>query len=94
MRRHWPAVPLFLVLCHAFASAGLAAQESIAPPSLTLSAAVERALDRYPAVAAARSRLAEASETVGEIAASRGPLLKVNAQALGYDDPMLTSPIH
>lgn len=77
---------------------GLAAQETLTPPALpqplTLSAAVERALGRYPAVTAARSRLAEAAEATGEIAASRGPMLKLNAQALGYDDPMLTSPIH
>ncbi len=64
------------------------------PRPLTLSAAVERALGRYPAVTAARSRLAEATAATGEIAASRGPMLKLNAQALGYDDPMLTSPIH
>ncbi|MEO8195438.1 MAG: TolC family protein [Thermoanaerobaculia bacterium] len=77
----------------AFAAADAALADEAAPP-LTLSAAVERALGRYPAVAAARSRLAEATEAAGEIAASRGPMLKVNAQALGYDDPMLTSPIH
>lgn len=89
-------VPLASLL--AFLANVVAAQESPAsaalPQPLTLSAAVERALGRYPAVTAARSRLVEATEATGEVAASRGPMLKLNAQALGYDDPMLTSPIH
>ncbi len=62
--------------------------------SLALSAAVERALGRYPSVAAARSRVDEATATLGEAEASRGPLLRFGMSALQYDDPMITSPIH
>ena len=98
MRRLQPAVHVPLAVLLSLAAGPLAGQEAATPPPvtplLTLSEAVERALGRYPAVAAARSRLVEAAETTGEAAASRGPMLKLNAQALGYDDPMLTSPIH
>ena len=43
---------------------------------------------------AARVRVTEATEATGEVAASHGPIVKLNASALGYDDPMITSPIH
>ncbi|MDQ1349671.1 MAG: TolC family protein, partial [Acidobacteriota bacterium] len=85
-------VPLVTLL--GLSAAALGAQENSGPPPLTLSAAVERALGRYPAVTAARARVAEAAENTGEAQASRGPIVKLNASALGYDDPMITSPIH
>ena len=94
MRRPLAALRLALAVLSSLCAGALGAQEAAGPTPLTLSAALERALGRYPAVTAARARLAEAVETTGEIAASRGPMLKLNAQALGYDDPMLTSPIH
>jgi outer membrane protein TolC len=75
-------------------SGGSAAQEMASPAPLTLSAAVERALGGYPAVTAARARLAEAAAATAEAEVSRGPIVKLNAIALEYDDPMLTSPIH
>ncbi len=65
-----------------------------AEPQLTLAGAVETALGAYPSVAAARSRLAEAGETVAEARATQGPLVRATLSGLQYDDPMLTSPIH
>ena len=94
--RNMPRLLLTLLLTPTLvhASAAAPAPATSAEPPLTLSAAVERALGRYPAVTAARLRVAEATEATGEVAASRGPILKLNASALGYDDPMITSPIH
>lgn len=81
---------LVSALVGAVALPGAAAGEEL----LSLSAAVERALGRYPSVAAARSRVDEAAEALGEAEASRGPLLRFGLSALQYDDPMITSPIH
>ena len=64
------------------------------PATLTLADAVDRALGRYPAMAAARARAAEAAATTAEAEVSRGPIVKLNAVGLQYDDPMITSPIH
>jgi outer membrane protein TolC len=70
------------------------AAPATAPAPLTLAEAVERALGRYPAIAAARARAAEAAAATAEAAMSRGPIVKLNAVGLEYDDPMITSPIH
>lgn len=72
----------------------LGAQEAAGPLPLTLSTAVERALGRYPAVTAARARVDEAAAATAETRTSHGPMVKLGASALQYDDPMITSPIH
>ena len=94
MRSSLTALRVPLVTLLGLSAGALGAQENSGPPPLTLSAAVERALGRYPAVTAARARVTEAAEATGEAQASRGPIVKLNASALGYDDPMITSPIH
>jgi outer membrane protein TolC len=101
-RRSLRAVPFWerrapialIALTLALVSARPVPAATPAEPALTLSSAVERALGHYPAVTAARARVAEATEAIGEVAASHGPIVKLNASALGYDDPMITSPIH
>jgi outer membrane protein len=94
MRSSLTALRIPLVALLGLSAGTLGAQEKSAPSPLTLSAAVERALGLYPAVTAARARVAEAAEAAGEVRASHGPILKLNALALQYDDPMITSPIH
>ena len=90
--RNMPRLLLTLLLTPTLvhASPAAPAPATSAEPPLTLSAAVERALGRYPAVTAARLRVAEAAEATGEVAASHGPIVNRNASALGYDDPMIT----
>lgn len=96
---HRPLVAL-LSLSAGAASAAPATQTAeatataSAPATLTLAEAVERALGRYPAVAAARARAAEAAAATAEAEVSQGPIVKLNAVGLQYDDPMITSPIH
>jgi len=89
-----PSKLLWIRRAIAVAGLTLALPARAAEPQLTLSAAVETALGTYPSVAAARARLAEAGEAVGEAQATRGPLLRLGLSGLQYDDPMLTSPIH
>ena len=96
---HRPLVAL-LSLSAGAASAAPATQTAeatataSAPATLTLAEAVERALGGYPAVAAARARAAEAAAATAEAEVSQGPIVKLNAVGLQYDDPMITSPIH
>ncbi len=87
-----PSILVITVIATALATAARGAATVQAP--LTLSAAVERALGRYPAVVAARARVDEAAAATGETRTSRGPIVKLGASALQYDDPMITSPIH
>lgn len=94
MRSSLTALRVPLVALLGLSAGALGAQEKSGSPPLTLSAAVERALGRYPAVTVARARVAEAAEATGEAQASHGPIVKLNASALEYDDPMITSPIH
>lgn len=63
-------------------------------PRLTVSAAAATALGSYPSVAAARARLAETDQALGEARAAHGPFLRATLSGLRYDDPMLVSPIH
>jgi outer membrane protein TolC len=61
---------------------------------LTLPAAVERALARFPSVEAARARQRQAEEALGEARAGRGPRGRVTASATQYEEPMVITPIH
>ncbi|MEW6681350.1 MAG: TolC family protein [Nitrospirota bacterium] len=62
--------------------------------ALTLARAVERALETFPSVRAARAGLDEAHASVGEASAARLPSLQLNATATRFEEPMLVSPIH
>jgi|CXWL01.1.fsa_nt_gi outer membrane protein TolC len=82
---------LFLFL--AVGSTRLAARAEEAP-RLTLTTAVARALERYPALVAARSRMAENDQSVGEVAASRGPLVSLSLLGQQNGEPLPVTPIH
>lgn len=69
-----------------------AAQGSGSP--LPLSAAVERALARFPSVEAARARQAEAEAALGEAEAGRRLRGRVTGSATQYEEPMVVTPIH
>jgi outer membrane protein TolC len=71
-----------------------AAAQDPPAPTLTLTAAVERALGRYPALGLAGARLEEAREAVREEEASRRPLARLSATATRHEEPSLVSPIH
>jgi outer membrane protein len=77
------------LLLIALSAAPLRAQEP-----LTLPAAVERALARFPSVEAARARQEEAREAVEEALAGRGPRGRLTASATQYEEPMVVTPIH
>ncbi len=77
------------LLLIALAAAPLQAQEP-----LTLSAAVKRALARFPSVEAARARQQQAREALGEAQAGRGPRGRITASATQYEEPMVITPIH
>lgn len=72
----------------------LPAAPAPAQEPLTLPAAVERALARFPAVEAARARRQQAEEALGEALAGRGPRARVTASATQYQEPMVITPIH
>lgn len=59
-----------------------------------LSAAVERALEAHPALAAARARSLEAERARDEAAAARGPVASARLAGQRFGEPMLVSPIH
>jgi outer membrane protein TolC len=77
--------------------AGRAAEA--APPSgeaatLTVHAAVQRALAAFPAVAASRAQQDEARAVWGQAASAYYPSLRVTGSATRYQEPMVASPIH
>lgn len=84
---------LSVVFVAAFA-APAAAQAPAAEGPLTLAAAVERALGRFPAVASARARQREAREALGEAGTGLRPRGRLNASAIHYQEPMVVTPIH
>ncbi|HEY2291811.1 MAG TPA: TolC family protein [Thermoanaerobaculia bacterium] len=65
-----------------------------AADDLTLRAAVERALAKFPSVAAARAQQREAQEGLAAEKGSRGPRGALNGWATQYQKPTLVSPIH
>lgn len=72
----------------------LAAAPAAAQEPLSVGAAVARALDRDPALAAARARVAQAVESVGEARTAHGPLIAATALGSLYRDPVPVTPIH
>ena len=83
-----------LVLAAALLAGAGALPVAGADAPLTLSAAVETALGRYPSLAAARARLAETAAALGEARAASRPSFRLGLSGLHYDDPMVVSPIH
>ncbi|HEY4572485.1 MAG TPA: TolC family protein, partial [Thermoanaerobaculia bacterium] len=65
-----------------------------AAADLTLRTAVERALDKFPSVAAARAQQREAQEGLAAEKGARGPRGALNGWATQYQKPTLVSPIH
>jgi outer membrane protein TolC len=86
----------------ALAGAALAAPAALAAEpgspdtssTLTLHAAVERALARHPSMGVARAGTDEARAAKGEALAARFPSLRVSAVGTRYEDPSIVSPIH
>jgi outer membrane protein TolC len=73
--------------------AAVAAVEAPAP-RWTPSAAVARAIEVHPALAAARARGVEAERARDEAAAARGPVASARITGQRFGEPMLVSPIH
>jgi len=61
---------------------------------LPLAAAIDRALARYPSVAAAEAVRGRASAEVGEAQASWLPRLSVDASLTRFQEPMVVRPLH
>ncbi len=72
----------------------LAAPRAGAQIAVSVVDATERALTRYPSVAAAAARVDESRAVVGEARAAQRPTLQVRATATQYEQDMLVSPIH
>jgi outer membrane protein TolC len=72
-------------------AAALQAQDTTA---LTLMAAVDRALARYPSVEAARARAEGAAADVGAARAARLPRLSFDASVSRFEEPMVVAPLH
>ncbi len=70
------------------------AQEQTVTTQLSLSMAVERALTVFPSIQASKANMEEAQAALGEAAAARFPLLKLNGSAIQYEEPTPVSPIH
>ena len=84
---------LVVVLLAGLLPAAGRAQE--APPGgLTLPAAVERALAKFPSVAAARSQQRQAQEGLAAEEGARGPRGVLNGWATRYQKPTVVGPIH
>jgi outer membrane protein TolC len=83
---------IVLIACGFAVSA--AAQPEPERASLSLSAAVERALEVYPTVQASAANSEEARAALGETAAARLPSLLLNGAATRYEKPMVVTPIH
>jgi outer membrane protein len=65
-----------------------------APRGLTLPAAVERALEKFPSVAAARARQRAAREGLVAAEEARGPRGVLSGSAFQYEKPVAVTPIH
>jgi outer membrane protein len=76
------------------ASPGAAAPEPGAAPTLTLAEALAGALDRYPALAAARARVEQADQSLGEARTELGPILAATVLGAHYGEPVPVTPIH
>lgn len=85
--------PARLVAALAIA-APLAAQTPADSGSLTLGAAVERALAAYPALTAARANADAAHAAVTEFTAQRFPQLAAQANVTRFEKPMIVAPLH
>jgi outer membrane protein TolC len=65
-----------------------------AAAGLTLPAAIERALEKFPSVAAARAQQKQAQEGLAAAEGARGPRGVLNGWATQYQKPVAVSPIH
>jgi len=72
----------------------LVAPAARADEPLTLADAVAQALDRAPALAAARARVAQAEETIGEARSAHGPVISANLLGTLNRKPVPVTPIH
>jgi TolC family type I secretion outer membrane protein len=86
---------LLCVMCLAGAGyAALPAQETPETGGLTLIESIDRALEEYPSVGAAKAGVDQAGASVGEALSSWLPSLNFGATATEYSDPMPVYPIH
>lgn len=74
--------------------AAAAAPASPGDSTLSLPDAVERALETFPSVSAARSRRDEATAASREAKAAFFPSLSIQSDATRFEEPMLVTPIH
>jgi outer membrane protein TolC len=65
-----------------------------APDSLDLAGVVRQALERYPAMAAARASRDQARAAVGEARSAWLPAASLDAMVTRFDKPMVVAPIH
>lgn len=83
-----------LIILIFFLSVSKTAFPEGADSSLTLSKAVSRALEEYPAIRASRASHQEAEATLGINSATYLPLVKLNASATQFEKPMIVTPLH
>ncbi len=81
---------MLMFLVPAPAAAGPEAE----PTSLSLSAAVQRALAEFPSLRASQAAREEARAAVGEARAARLPALRLDTTATQYEEPMVVTPLH
>jgi len=74
-------------------SPAFAADPGASPP-LTLAEAVAAALGRYPALAAARARVEQADQSLGEARTELRPSLSATVLGAHYGEPIPVTPIH
>jgi outer membrane protein TolC len=84
------ALALFILI----STAVVIAQEEAITTQLSLTKAVERALEVFPSIRASKANTEEAQAALGEAAAARLPSLRLSGSAIQYEEPVPVSPIH
>ncbi len=75
-------------------SPALGGQNTMPRDQLTLTTAVDRALEHHPSTLAARAGVSAAKAAAGEVSAQRLPQLAIEASATRYQEPMIVAPLH
>ncbi len=84
---------LIILLIFVF-TASAAAQEQAAQTPLSLSMAIEQALEAFPTIRASKANSEQAQAALGETSAARFPSLKLNGSATRFQKPMVVTPLH
>jgi len=94
MSSRYPLLAVILVSTLAGSSTATSFAEEPEPTQLTLIDAVAHALSDYPALAAARSRVAAAKEEAEQARADHGPRLFATLDGRRHGRPLPVTPIH